>query len=33
LILGTFLSKDYIINGESSQTNWSTMSGHFTTNK
>jgi hypothetical protein len=33
IILGTFLSKDHIINGESSQTNWFTMGGHFTTNK
>ena len=33
IILGTFLSKDHIINGESSQTNWSTMGGQFTTNK
>jgi hypothetical protein len=33
IILGSFLSKDHIINGESCQTNWRTVAGHFTTNK
>jgi hypothetical protein len=33
IILWTFLSKDHIINGESSQTNWSTMGNSPLTKK
>jgi hypothetical protein len=32
-IFWTFLSKDHTIKGEMTQTNWSTMGGHFTTSK